>query len=49
MHHAFTRDYPEILEELAEDYVLTDQLTGKIEEAMHKIFDDFKGMRIDGE
>lgn len=49
MHHAFTRDYQEILEELAEDYVLTDQLTGKIEEAMHKIFDDFKGMRIDGE
>lgn len=49
MHHAFERDYPEVVKELAVDYVLTDELTNKIEQAMQEIYDDFKGMRIDGE
>lgn len=49
MHRAFADNYPEILEDLAKDYQLTDELQARIEDAMQEIYDNFKGMQIDGE
>ncbi|WP_018659096.1 F0F1 ATP synthase subunit alpha [Allofustis seminis] len=49
MHRAFENEYSHLLDELAKDYDLTEELVNKIQQAMQQIYDDFKGMRIDGE
>lgn len=48
MHKRFSDDYPEILAELAKDYVLTEELTHKIHAALQDIYNDFKELLPNG-
>lgn len=48
MHRRFKDDYSDIVDELAEDYVLSEELTNKIHQALQEIYNDFKEMHSYG-